>query len=112
MSSIGAEMKSLGKMAKGETPFDATKARAAASEIARHAAETPALFEAQEDDPKSEAKPDIWNNFGDFVAKSDELEQLAAGLAKTISPQSDVEAAVKSLGATCLACHKPYRETK
>ncbi len=110
MKGIGAEMKTLGQMAKSELPFDAEEARSAASTIAKHAGETPALFEAQEDDPKSEAKDEIWQNFEDFSAKSEELERIALGLAETISTKSDMTAAVKSLGATCLACHKTYRE--
>ncbi|WP_299755691.1 cytochrome c [uncultured Boseongicola sp.] len=110
MSGIGAEMKILGTMAKGVTVFDQTAARAAAAGIAKHAAGTPVLFEADEDDPKSEAKAEIWTNFDDFVKKSQNLEGIAAGLSTTIASEADLGIAMKSLGASCHACHKAYRE--
>lgn len=110
MNAIAAEMKTLGEMAKGAAPFDAAAARAAAASIARHAAETPALFEAEEDDPKSEAKPEIWQDFSDFTAKSTELEKIAGGLAESIQVEADLRPAVAALGGTCQSCHKLYRE--
>ena len=112
MSAIAAEMKTLGQMAKGAIAFDAGMAKAAAANIAKHAAETPTLFEAEEDDPKSEAKAEIWENFADFTAKSDRLEALALELSLGIAVESDLATAMKSLGATCQACHKDYREEK
>ena len=73
MKAIGDATKVLGEMAKGAVAFDANAARAAAETIATHAADTPALFEAREADPKSEAKPGIWENFADFTAKAGDL---------------------------------------
>ncbi len=110
MSGIGASVEILGKMAKGEAAFDQTTARAAAAAIAGHAAETPDLFRAQEDDPKSEAKAEIWSNFADFEQKSKELEEIATALSTGISSPDDLGPALKALGANCQACHKAYRE--
>ncbi len=112
MSAIAAEMKTLGQMAKGAIAFDAGMAKAAAATIAKHAAETPILFEAEEDDPKSEAKAEIWMNFADFTAKSERLEALALELSDSLAAESDLASAMKSLGAACQACHKDYREEK
>lgn len=110
MSAIGAEMKVLGQMAKGATEFNATRARAAAATISKHAAATPKLFKAKEDDPKSEARDEIWTNFSDFSAKSKDLQRVAAKWSEDIGSRSDLPRAMKSLGATCKACHKAYRE--
>ena len=110
MSAIAAEMKTLGQMAKGDIAFDPVTAKAAAATIAKLAAETPILFEAEEDDPKSEAKAEIWDSFADFTAKSDRLEVLALELSDSIAAERDLASAMKSLGATCQACHKDYRE--
>lgn len=110
MSQIGSGMKVLGQMAKGEAAFDAAAARAAAAQIARHAGETPALFEAQEDDPKSEARAEIWANYPDFTARAGDLETLAAGLSQSISGAGDLRTAVPALGAACKGCHSKYRE--
>lgn len=112
MSAIAAEMKTLGQMAKGATAFDKKKAKEAAARIAKHAAETPILFEAEQDDPKSEAKSEIWDDFADFTVKSQRLESLALELTMSITAESDLAPAMKSLGALCQACHKDYREKK
>ena len=112
MSAIAAEMKTLGQMAKGAIAFDPEAAKAAAVTISEHAAEIPILFEAEENDPKSEAKAEIWDSFADFTAKSDSLEVLALELSDSIATESDLASAMKSLGATCQACHKDYREEK
>ena len=110
MSAMGAETKVLGQMAKGIAPFDRERARSAALAIAKYAAETPLLFREQEDDPKSEAKPEIWETFGDFAAKSGTLEALALDLSESIDSRDDLGAAVASLGDACKACHGAYRE--
>lgn len=110
MSGIGAEMKVIGQMAKGVTAFDQNAARAAAAAIAEHAAQTPDLFEANEDDPKSEAKAEIWTNFEDFTQMSLELESIALDLSTSIATEADLAIAMKSLGASCQSCHKAYRE--
>lgn len=110
MKAIAAEMKTLGEMAKGATPFNQAVARAAAAAIAEHAADTPALYEAAEDDPLSEARPEIWTNFADFTVKSDALVTLAQDLSTSLETKDDLPGAMKSLGNACQACHKPYRE--
>ena len=81
MSDIGAGTKVLGNMARGRVAFDAAEAEAEAAlaRIATRAAETPALFEAQEDDPKSEALPAIWADFADFSAIAGDLRRAAEG---------------------------------
>lgn len=112
MSAIAAEMKTLGQMAKGAIAFNPAAAKAAAATIAKHAAETPILFEVEEDDPMSEAKPEIWDNFADFTEKSDRLTDLALELSESIVAENDLTSAMKSLGATCQSCHKDYRVEK
>lgn len=110
MSQIGNAMKTLGQMAKGQVAFDAGAARTAADQIARFAAETPALFQAEEDDPKSEAKPEIWMNFKDFTSISEALETAAKAASADMANVSDVQSAMQSMGQTCAACHKAYRK--
>lgn len=112
MSGIGTEMKTLGSMAKGTTTFDLSVARAAVSAISGHAAKTPELFEAEEKDPKSEAKPSIWTNFEDFTVKAKKLETVANGFSETLATVDDLGPAMGALGATCKSCHSVYREKK
>lgn len=110
MSAIAESTKILGTMSKGAVEFDAQAARDAAAEIAKRAEQTPVLFEANETDPKSEAKSVIWNHFDDFTQKSDDLVRVASDLSNTIQSADDLRAAVSSLGATCKACHATYRK--
>jgi cytochrome c556 len=110
MSGMGEEMKTLGLMIKGTTRFDMDAARAAANAIADHAAATPGLFEAEETDPKSEAKASIWTNFDDFSNKAVELKAVAMGLGNSIDSADDLVPAMSSLGATCKSCHAEYRQ--
>lgn len=110
MKSIGDSMKVIGNMAKGQTSFDADSAQQAAAEIARHAARTTDLFEARAQDPKSEAKPSIWDQFDDFSAKASDLEIAAETARADLSSADGLVPAVQRLGAACKACHDLYRE--
>jgi len=109
MVEIAENTEVLGEMAKGERPFEAQVARDAAAAIARHAAETPALFEARETDPNSEALPAIWQEFDRFEALSAELAE-AARTAARIETREDLRPALAGIGQACRACHEEYRE--
>jgi len=109
MSTIAADMKVLGKMAKESTSFDAQSARAAVMSIAAEAAKIEELFKPQEDDPKSEAKAIIWSEFEDFTKIANDLEN-AANAAKTLTKLEEVQTSLAKLGATCKACHERYRD--
>ncbi len=110
MSTIGKHTQTLGNMAKGAAPFDAKAARAAAAGIAEQAALVPGLFALQEDDPVSEAKPNIWDNFGDFTARAEELEKVALAAAANIAQPKDLPGALGNIGKACASCHQLYRE--
>ena len=107
MSAIGANMKTLGAMAKGQIAFDAGQANEA---VAEEAARIPSLFEAQETDPKSEALPVIWSEFDRFIAIADDLEAAATAAAGALNGPEDLGPALKAIGGQCSACHKAYRE--
>ena len=109
MGQIGGAMKDLGGMAKGAVPFDADKIDAALQSLGTEAAKIVPTFEAQEDDPKSEARPEIWTNFSDFTREAEALQRVI-GEAGSVSTTADLGALVGALGATCASCHKAYRE--
>ncbi len=110
MSAIAENIKVLGDMAKRKAAFDVEAARVALQRMADHAGEAPALFEAREDDPKSEALPAIWDDFDDFTAKAMELEQIASDAAASLSSAEDLPPLLQKLGANCKSCHSIYRE--
>lgn len=107
MKIIGANTKVLGGMAGGKMEFDAAKAAAAADEIEAAAARVAAVFEAQETDPVSEAKPGIWTNWDDFITKADALTQAAAAM--DTSSLEGVQAGMGAIGGSCKSCHSDYR---
>lgn len=107
MGIIGANMKSLTQMMKGEKDFSAEAAQAAVDAIAAKAAEVPALFETKASDPESDAADKIWDNFDDFTAKAKALETAAAGI--TISSMEDIGGAMGAMGGACKACHTDYK---
>lgn len=110
MKAIGGNMKVLAQMAKGETGFDAEKAGMAASMVAMKAAEIPSAFMANETDPKSEAKPVIWQEFDDFTKKAMATEAAAA--AADVSTLEALRVSLGQIGGTCKACHDDYRIKK
>lgn len=108
MMALGAATKVLGNMAKGEAAYDAAAAEAAVQKIQDEADRIAALFEANEDDPKSEALPAIWDNYADFTAKAVALGEVADAV--SVGSLGEVKAAMPQIGAACKACHKGYRE--
>ncbi|WP_165606519.1 c-type cytochrome [Yoonia litorea] len=110
MSAIAEDLKVIALMARGEEPFDAEAARAAAASIAAESAQIEALFTEPEDDPKSEAKPSIWENFAQFSSIAAEMEAIALGLSTSIQTSEDIRPALASLGQSCRTCHEAFRE--
>lgn len=107
MDVIGMNTGILGKMAGGETAFDAAAAEGAKAAIAGAAAEIAAKFEPQAADPKSTAKEDIWANWDDFVKKGDALK--AAAEAMDATTLEGVQAGMGAIGGSCKDCHTTYR---
>jgi cytochrome c556 len=107
MSVVAGNTKTLGEMAGGKIPFDATAAAAAKAALAAAAAEIPAKFEPQATDPVTEAKAEIWTNWDDFVAKSEAL--LKAAEAVDTTSVETIGAGMGAIGGACKDCHTTYR---
>ncbi len=110
MSEIGGHMKVIGEMVKGKRAFDAKAVQAAANAISDKAAQLPDLFSTEASDPKSEAKPAIWQNYEDFVMKAGDLEMAAWAIVQSQPARNDLGVIMRSLGKTCQACHEAYRK--
>lgn len=108
MKEMGGATKVLVEMARGQTDFDATEAEAALERLIAEGKRTPALFEPLAEDPKSEAKPAIWEDFADFTGKSDAL--VSAASSADVSSPATLRVSVGAIGAACGACHDVYRE--
>ncbi len=107
MKQMGGAAKILGEMVKGAVVFDAASANAAMETLRVESARIEALFEAEEDDPKSEALPAIWQDYPDFTAKA---EALNAAASQTVGSLEELQGAISQIGGACRACHKDYRE--
>ena len=109
MSKIGAATKTLGTMAAGKTAYDQAIVDATQEELAKEADSIIAFFKENADDPKSEARAEIWNNFPDFEKKAEALS-LAAGEVSSVRSAADLKLAMRAIGASCKGCHQAYRE--
>ena len=107
MKQMGGAAKILGEMVKGAVAFDAASANAAMETLRVESARIEALFEAEEDDPKSEALPAIWQDYPDFAAKA---EALKAAASQTVGSLAELQGVTSQIGGVCRACHKDYRE--
>jgi cytochrome c556 len=111
MEHVGEAMGTLGKMAKGEMAYDTAAAEAAKAALVAAAGEVQTAFkEPGATDPASEAKPEIWTSWDDFVKKSDAL--TAAATAADVSSAEAIGASMGALGGACKDCHTTYRMQK
>lgn len=104
----------LGGMAKGEMPYDAATAQAAADSIAAVSMINQGPLWPQGSDNMSmegtRALPAIWENQADLGAKWAALGEAAKGLqAAAGTDAAAIGAALGAVGGTCKACHDAYR---
>ena len=107
MKTVGANTKILGEMAGGKTTFDAAKAAEARAAIIDASTQIEAKFTPHATDPASEAKPEIWTNWDDFLKHATTLNEAATAL----DPASveTIGAGMGPLGNACKDCHTDYR---
>jgi cytochrome c556 len=111
MEDVGGAAKNIGKMLKGEAPFDAALANESLRTWADASATFGDLFPAgSESGYDTEAKASIWTDRAGFD------EQLAlfaekANAAVAANPQSldELKPAAGAVFKTCKSCHESYR---
>lgn len=107
MKSNGQNLKAIADMVQKKAPFDAAKAQQAAATIAETSLKIPALFEAHEMDPVSEAKPEIWSQWSEFVKHAEAL--TIAARATDASSEAALAASLPRMGGACKSCHDEFR---
>lgn len=107
MKSFGGAAKTLGGMASGEVAFDAAAAAAAKAALLAGSAEIAVKFATAGSDPASEAKPEIWTSWEDFLIKAKGLGDAATTL--DVASVDGVKAGMGAVGGACKACHTTYR---
>jgi cytochrome c556 len=107
------DMKIIGDMANGKTPFDAAKAAEAARDISLTSKKIPELFPEGSLHEKSEALPAIWENFDRFTANAEDLDEAADALAASLEAANpEWKAAFQKVTDACKACHQDFRAKK
>ncbi|MDK9698345.1 MAG: cytochrome c [Siculibacillus sp.] len=106
----------LVKMVKGEVPYDAAAAKAAATTLSQTAAgiDIATLFPAGSDKGgDTEALPKIWSDAAGFKAAMDAMKAAtAAQVANSDQGVDKLKVAVAEIGKTCKSCHDGYRAQK
>ena len=80
MQNIRLEFSVLARMSREKIEFDENLAESARLNLLKLAASTPAIFEDDDLPINSEALPAIWENWDDFVSKSEDLEFVLEGV--------------------------------
>lgn len=111
MKGVGGAMKAIKAAVEGNTAADAV---GPAEKIAATMKSVPDLFAKTSDTGETYAKPEIWaewDKFKEAAANAGAAAGKLAMVAKTGDAAATGEA-MKALGGTCGACHKPYRTPK
>jgi len=110
MKAMADNTKIIGQMLKRKTQFDADEAKSALERLSSLSLKTPKVFTVNATDPKSEAKPAIWDEFDEFTKLSLDLAETSIALASSIEIIEDLRPALKSISSGCKSCHSKYRE--
>jgi cytochrome c556 len=106
MEEIGDHAKKIGGALKQGTTEGVA---AEADGISVEAKKINALFPKGSTDPKSRAKPEIWENWTEFERLSAALEKDSTALSQTARDGGDVKAAAHQMFDSCKSCHNQFR---
>lgn len=114
MKNFAFSLGTLGAMAKGEAPYDAELAQAAADRLVVLSTVPQTGYWAEgtssEELEASRALPAIRENTEDFLGKFDDLHQTATSMADVAGEgQEAVAKTMRTLGGACGGCHEDYR---
>jgi cytochrome c556 len=106
---VGQNFAPLAAMVQGKMPYDKADAVRRA-EIVAYVARLPwDSFGPGTDKGNTKAKPEIWQNTGDFKAKADAMLAEVAKLPAAAGDLESLKAQVGATGKACKACHDEYR---
>jgi len=114
MHMIGAHMKHLGDVAKGDAEMDASTLTHAQS-LNALALTVPYLFPDEGSIPDgSRAKPEIWSDWDGFLEVSAAFAAATPGVITAVESgdASQIGPALGAVGQTCGGCHDDYRGPK
>jgi cytochrome c556 len=102
----------LGRMQRGQEPYDQAKVDAAFAALAADATKVSAAFATKAMPEKRsdyDASPKIWENKADFDAKAAAFVKAVTDNRGTAKNLDTLKVAYQAVGNTCNACHENYR---
>jgi cytochrome c556 len=103
----------IGKMLKGETPYDQAAVDAAIADIEKSVPTIPKVFAKN---PKEDvvnatygSSPKIWQNKADFDSKVPAVEKAIADVKGNVKDLDSLKVAFKTVTDACNGCHETYR---
>ncbi len=113
MKDVGAATKTGGGMAKGDVPYDQTKAQGVFATYVKAGTELPTLFpETSKTGGDTAALPAIWANMSDFKARSDKFVADAKAAQTATKDLDSFKGAFSGVTKNCGGCHETYRAKK
>ena len=112
MKDLGKASKSIAKMIKGQTRYDAEQLASHAQQISNHSKKLLDYFPQGSLQKPTEALPRIWENWDDFQNRNETFQMESEKLMSTID-QGDKKAIAKqftTVGKSCKSCHQDYRK--
>jgi cytochrome c556 len=113
MKEVGSQTKTGGGMAKGEIPYDQSKAQGIFAAYVKAAADLPNLFpETSKTGGDTAALPTIWANMSDFKARSEKFGADAKAAQASVKDLDSFKGAFSGVTKNCGGCHETYRAKK
>jgi cytochrome c556 len=113
MKSVGGQARVGAQFAKGDIPFDVTKAKAVFATYASVAGKMPALFpDNSKTGGETTAAPKIWEDMNGFKAAFAKFEADAKAAEASVKDIDTFKVAFGNMGKNCGACHETYRIKK
>lgn len=112
LKSWGDDAMPVGKMMKGEAPFDIAKVKAALANFQTNAPKLKDMFPDNSRTGKTEASPRIWDEKARFLTLFDKLATDAGAAAGAITDEASFKANFGKVFGDCKACHDDFRIKK
>ncbi|MGR4001343.1 MAG: cytochrome c [Alphaproteobacteria bacterium] len=104
---LDRSVRALAALAKD---YSQSEAEELVGEVARLASRIPHGFHPDgRDFSRSEAKPEIWQNEAEFIARAGALEAAARLTLEAGITETDLPRIIGELGGACQACHRQFR---
>lgn len=113
MKGVGDQTKAGAAMAKGEAPYDQTKAQALFAAYVDASEKMPNLFpDSSKTGGETAALPTIWEKMDDFKARFAKLGEDAKAALASVKDLDTFKAVFTAVTKNCGGCHETYRVKK